>query len=145
MNDMMDEVLKLQNEFVLLETAEQKERFRQKIHSSLSGKTGREVAEFSQAIHERAIETIGMSEQLMREIELKQLLKDVEPAVTWSYIAEHYFGKSRSWFSQRMNGYHVNNQEAVFTAEEKKKLANALLDLSERIKNSALQLQEHCF
>nr|DAY04096.1 MAG TPA: protein of unknown function (DUF5053) [Caudoviricetes sp.] len=72
-------------------------------------------------------------------------MKDIVPAVTWPYIAEEYLHKSRSWFSQRMNGYHVNNKASSFTAEEIELLSDSLLDLSERIKKSALLLRKHRF
>ena len=77
------------------------------------------------------------------EHDFKQALKDIVPAITWSYIAEEYFNKSRSWFSQRMNGYHVNNKVATFTDDEIDLLSDSLLDLSERIKKSAFLLRKH--
>ncbi|MFR4038129.1 MAG: DUF5053 domain-containing protein [Butyricimonas faecalis] len=54
----------------------------------------------------------------------------------------HYFGKSRSyWLSQRINGLKIRNKEVQFTANEKKILLDALLDLSNNIKRTALVIE----
>ena len=139
------EINNLLNEFLQLETDEQRKQFRGKIAHTLSGKNEKEKCEFAEILSSKAQETIDLSQALIDEHDFKQALNDIVPAVTWSYIAEEYFQKSRSWFSQRMNGYHVNNKAASFTDEEIDLLSNSLLDLSERIKKSALLLRKHRF
>lgn len=138
--DAEKEVKCLMDEFVALDTDEQREAFRLKFRNALSNRSQEELGAYSLAVQEGAKDTINQSEALLQEYAFKETLSDIIPAVTWAYIAEHYFGKSRSWFSQRMNGYNVNNREAEFSAEERITLKNALLDLSERIRNSAHQL-----
>ena len=127
------EINNLLNEFLQLETDEQRRQFQGKIAHTLSGKTEEEKREFAEILSNKAQQTIDQS----------QALKDIVPAITWSYIAEEYFNKSRSWFSQRMNGYHVNNKVATFTDDEIDLLSDSLLDLSERIKKSAFLLRKH--
>ena len=139
------EIDKLLNEFLRLNTDEQREQFRGKISHTLSEKTDEEKREFARSLSHKAQETIDQSQALIDEYNFKQALSDIVPAVTWSFIAEEYFHKSRSWFSQRMNGYHVNNKVAAFTDEEIDLLSNSLFDLSERIKKSALLLRKHRF
>ena len=139
------EIDNLLSEFLQLDTDEQREQFRGKIAQTLSDKTEEEVREYAESLQHKAQETIDQSQALIDEYDFKQALKDIVPAITWSYIAEEYFQKSRSWFSQRMNGYHVNNKAASFTDEEIDLLSNSLLDLSERIKKSALLLRKHRF
>lgn len=139
------EIDKLLNDFLLLESDTQREQFRDRIAQTLSGKNKEEMQEFADTLSINAHETIAQSQMLIDEYNFKQALKDIIPAVTWSYVAEEYFQKSRSWFSQRMNGYHVNNKAASFTDEELDLLSNSLLDLSERIKKSALLLRKHRF
>lgn len=139
------EIDNLLSEFLQLDTDEQREQFRGKIAQTLSGKTEEEMREYAESLQHKAQETIDQSQALIDEYDFKQALNDIVPAVTWSYIAEEYFQKSRSWFSQRMNGYHVNNKAAYFTDEEIDLLSNSLLDLSERIKKSALLLRKHRF
>lgn len=139
------EIDNLLNEFLLLETDDERNQFRGKITHALSGKNKEEMQEFADAISNQAQLTIAQSQMLIDEYHFKQALKDIIPAVSWSYIAEEYFQKSRSWFSQRMNGYHVNHKVASFTGEEFELLSNSLLDLSERIKKSALLMRKHRF
>lgn len=139
------EINNLLNQFLQLETDEQRNLFQSKIAQTLSGKTEEEKREFAEVISNKAQQTIDQSQALLDENDFKQALKDIVPAVTWSYIAEVYFKKSRSWLSQRMNGYHVNNKAAAFTDEEIDLLSDSLLDLSERIKKSALLLRKHRF
>lgn len=139
------EIDKLLNEFLVLETDGEREQFREKIAHAISGKNKEEMREFADTLSDKVHETIDQSQSLIDEYRFKQALKDIVPAVTWSYIAEEYFQKSRSWFSQRMNGYHVNSKVAAFTSEEMNTLADGLLDLSERIKKSAILLKEHRF
>lgn len=137
------EINNLLNEFLQLETDEQRRQFQGKIAHTLSGKTEEEKREFAEILSNKAQQTIDQSQALIDEYDFKQALKDIVPAITWSYIAEEYFNKSRSWFSQRMNGYHVNNKVATFTDDEIDLLSDSLLDLSERIKKSAFLLRKH--
>lgn len=67
----------------------------------------------------------------------KTALSDILLAVKWAHISTHYLGKSRSWFSQRLNGYDGNSSETDFTEKEKSTLKAALYDLAERIKRCA--------
>ncbi|WP_221659284.1 DUF5053 domain-containing protein [Bacteroides salyersiae] len=139
------EIDKLLGEFLRLDTDEQRERFRSKMAYALSKKTEEEKDRFAKSIARKAQEAIDQSQALIDEHDFKQALKDIVPAITWSYVAEEYFNKSRSWFSQRMNGYHVNNKAVAFTNEEIDLLSDSLLDLSERIKKSALLLRKYRF
>lgn len=51
---------------------------------------------------------------------------DLLDVINGAYIAKRFFGKSRSWFSQKLNGHIVNGKPAEFTKEELKTLANAI-------------------
>lgn len=68
-----------------------------------------------------------------QEISLQEQLKQVSNIVSLSYIAKRYFGKSKSWFSQRMHGHHVNGKEAGFTPDEIRTLNTALQDISKTL------------
>jgi hypothetical protein len=72
------------------------------------------------------------------ELILKQQLKAIAPAVSLSYIAQKYFGKTRHWLYQRINGSIVNGKQAKFTDDELKKLNNAFHDLGNEL--SAISL-----
>lgn len=71
---------------------------------------------------------------------VKNSISDILLAVKWAHISTHYFEKSRSWFSQRLNGYDGNNLENSFTEQERVQLKRSLLDLSDRIKRCAENL-----
>ncbi|WP_418839746.1 DUF5053 domain-containing protein, partial [Phocaeicola sp.] len=75
----------------------------------------------------------------LQDIKLTLELGDVANALSLSYIAKTYFGKSKNWLYQRLNGYKVNGKPAQFTEEERKRFAEALLDLSRRINETALK------
>ena len=81
---------------------------------------------------------IAMGERL-DDINLRLELGDVANAVSLSYIAKNYFGKSKAWLYQKLNGHKVNGKPAQFTDEEKKRFAEALHDLSQRIEETALK------
>lgn len=85
--------------------------------------------DFRQAFLEGAENAIAES----REFRVKEAIEPVIPALNLSFIAENYFHKSRSWFSQRLNGATVNGKPARFTSEELEVLAYALKDISKKI------------
>lgn len=66
-------------------------------------------------------------------LRVREMLESITPMINLAYIAENYFHKSRSWFSQRINGAIVNGQPATFKPEEIKLLAEALQDISRKI------------
>lgn len=60
-------------------------------------------------------------------------LGELSEAINLSYIARVYFGKSRSWLHQRLNGNKVNGREVRFTPEEQHTFLRALDDIGSRI------------
>jgi len=73
------------------------------------------------------------------EFILTTKLGDIAKAVSLSYIATTYFGKSRSWLYQRLNGHTVNGKPAQFSPEEKLQFARALNDLSIQLHETSLK------
>ncbi|WP_372472624.1 DUF5053 domain-containing protein [Capnocytophaga sp. ARDL2] len=97
-------------------------------------------AEINQLLAENpeqfAKDFLAISTEKVNEIEevlLKDKLKDVANIVSFSYIAKQYFGKSRSWLHQRINGHLVNGKPATLTEEEKQTLNFALQDITKKI------------
>lgn len=64
-------------------------------------------------------------------------IKDILTIVKWGNISKDYFGYSRGWFYQRLNGYDGNGNPCEFTDEQKETLREALRDLSKRIAAAA--------
>lgn len=65
-------------------------------------------------------------------------LGDVPEAISFSYIAKKYFGKSRGWLMQKVNGNTVNGKQATFTEDERKQFRAALQDISKQLSAAAL-------
>ena len=69
---------------------------------------------------------------------IKEKLGNVPDAISMSYIAKNYFGKTKTWLYQRLNGNKVNGKEARFTETEARQLQNALHDLGRRLSSIIL-------
>lgn len=61
--------------------------------------------------------------------------------VNGSYIAKRFFGRSRSWFSQKLNHHVKNGKPADFTPEELETLRNAILTITYELQDLADELQ----
>lgn len=71
--------------------------------------------------------------------ELKQ--SDLARVLNGAYIAERFFGKSASWFSQKLNNNLKNGKPCEFTAQERKTLSNALYTIAIELEELADELQ----
>jgi hypothetical protein len=67
------------------------------------------------------------------ELIARAKLGDVPEAISFSYIAKKYFGKSRGWLMQKVNGNMVNGKQAAFTEDERKQFRAALQDISKQL------------
>lgn len=54
-----------------------------------------------------------------------------------SKLAKDYFGRSHSWFVQKVNGISVNGKRRGFTAEEYVKVSASLRDIARRLNEYA--------
>lgn len=68
---------------------------------------------------------------------MKQTLSDILLDISWARISMNYFGRSRSWLHQKLDGKNSNGGEGGFSEVEKIELHNALKDLSRRISEAA--------
>lgn len=62
---------------------------------------------------------------------------ELDGLINVSKFARDYFGKSHSWFAQRVAGYDVNHKKAEFSAEDYDKKASSLRDLAGRLNQYA--------
>ena len=121
---MFERVKNLRDQFV---SATDKEK--EKITIELDKLQDENADAFAEAMIECMKETNkNLSDFLMRE-----QLNDILPYISISAIAKNYFGKSKEWFYQKMNGNIVNGKPAKFTEEEIKNLNFALQDISKKI------------
>ena len=71
---------------------------------------------------------------------IRAKMGEMAKALSLSYIAQKYFGKSRAWLMQKVNGNTVNGKAASFTESERQQFREALQDLSERISAVAMTI-----
>lgn len=69
----------------------------------------------------------------LSKIIVREQLEEILPYISISTIAKNYFGRSKEWFYQKMNGNIVNGKPAQFNEEEIKIINTALQDLSKKI------------
>lgn len=80
------------------------------------------------------LDHIGTELQDMnKELDTIQAVKGISDMISFKYIAENYFKKSKAWFSQRLNGNKVHGKVCRFTDEELNTLRFALQDISKKI------------
>lgn len=80
-----------------------------------------------------ANESLDHVENALNEQLLREQLGPLSEALNMSYIARTYFGKSRSWLSQRLNGHIVHGRKAELTEDERQTLNDALNDIQSQI------------
>lgn len=64
-------------------------------------------------------------------------MEDLLLYIKWGNVSKEYFGYSRGWIYQRLNGYDGNGNECDFSDAQKETLREALLDLSDRLREAA--------
>ena len=89
------------------------------------------------AVADAALESIRATNATLRDSVLRKKLENILPAVSVSYIANKYFQRTPQWFYQRLNGNIVNGKSASFTADEKKRLHDALIEISNNLNAAA--------
>ena len=62
-----------------------------------------------------------------------QLEEDEYKLLPLSYIATHYFGKSKAWLYQRVNGLKVRGRRYTLNEEQRAIFNDAVQDISRRI------------
>lgn len=97
-------------------------------------------AEHKLLVHEVS-EDFKRMRQEARDIRItvtaRELLKPILPYVSVTALAKEYFGKSASWFYQRLNGNLVHGKAAAFTDAELNTLADALKDVAGKLNKAA--------
>jgi hypothetical protein len=79
------------------------------------------------------LELIGETADRVEELTIREQINSVLPAVSLAYIAKTYFGKTRQWLYQRINGSAVNGKPAKLSSEEMKILQDAFKDIGSRL------------
>jgi len=129
--------------FKRLRTDEEKLAFQRERQSRLDAMTERERKAYLDVTGKALQETVKEARRFVERAEdalLRDKLGEIPEVISLSYIAKKYFGKSRNWLYQRINGYLVNGKPARFTDEERKKFVAAINDISDMLKKTSLSL-----
>ena len=60
--------------------------------------------------------------------------------IKWGNVSKDYFGYSRGWIYQRLNGYDGNGNKCDFTEAQKETLREALRDIAAKLLETADKL-----
>ena len=71
--------------------------------------------------------------------EVRQALSDVYEDVNWTYLAQNYFRKSRSWLYHKFSGRN-NGKPDDFSEVDRERLKGALMDIADRLRKTAERL-----
>lgn len=71
--------------------------------------------------------------EIQKTLTIRQQLEPILPYISVSSLAKDYFGKSTSWFYQRLNGNIVHGKTAAFTDKELNILKDALKDVASKL------------
>ena len=74
------------------------------------------------------------------EMIFRAKLGDLPDALSFSYIAQKYFDKSRGWLMQKVNGNKIRGKTVSFTDDERQQFREALEDLSKKMSAVAMTL-----
>lgn len=126
---MLERVLKLKERYAKATTQEEKNA----VDLEMKKLQDEDMDAWANAMVESARETADRAEAVVKQTRVREQLENALPVLPLSYIAEHYFKKSRQWLYQRLNGNIVNGKPAQFTDEEINTLNTALQDISKKI------------
>ena len=131
-----DEMIAEFEEYSKLTTEEEKAEF----HARRSEKYLKRTPEEQEFVKGKTLE--GLRNISCRLDELTEIVRlgEVAKIISISYIAEKYFGKTRHWLYQRLNGNTVNGKPARFTTAERQKLSEALSDISRLVNETSLKI-----
>lgn len=77
--------------------------------------------------------------EIKEQLTIRERLEPILPYISVSNLAKNYFGKSSSWFYQRLNGNIIHGKACRFTKEELETLNTALKDIGNKISSLSVQ------
>ena len=121
-------------------TERKKDKHVRAIKSMREDMTPHEREAFNAALIAEARDLLAKGDRMMEaEVDdVRQRLGDIPQAINMSYVAAHYFGKSRTWLYQRINGNKVNGKTVLFTKAERRQLQEALHDIGKMLSDATL-------
>lgn len=115
----------LKSKYISATTEKEKEEVRKAIRQACD-ESPKEVAAI-------AVEQLKETIERIDAVLIRQQMEDILPFISLAYMAKTYFGKSRQWLYQRVNGLMVNGKPAQFTQAELDILNHALRDMGQKL------------
>lgn len=122
---MKDQIRELKEQW----TSTKSEKKRAEIDVKMSALAAENPDEFETIMLELMRETNARA----REVVARQQIGNVLPAVSLAYVAKTYFGKTRQWLYQRINGSIVNGKPARLSESERQTLNDAFQDIARKL------------
>lgn len=129
----MDVKEELNKRIGALDEAGAKEVIDQMLAEAKASGDGGNLDELAKALLASSRKDLDDVQKTVNDLTVKEKMGSLADALNLSYIARVYFGKSRSWLYQRVNGYSVNGKPAKFTTEESATFCKALDDIKSQI------------
>lgn len=82
---------------------------------------------------EKILKVVDEDLEVLKAEKIRSAMGELGNAISFAYIAKHYFGKSQSWLTQRLNGSKVNGKTARFNKSELIQFQNAIHDLGRKL------------
>ena len=82
---------------------------------------------------EKILKVVDEDLEALKAEKIRSAMGELDNAISFAYIAKHYFGKSQSWLTQRLNGSKVNGKTARFNKSELIQFQNAIHDLGRKL------------
>jgi hypothetical protein len=82
---------------------------------------------------DRILKAVDDDLEALKAEKIRSAMGELGNAISFAYIAKHYFGKSQSWLTQRLNGSTVNGKTARFNKTELIQFQNAIHDLGRKL------------
>ena len=115
--DAQKELEKWKADFSVAKTPEEQAAHKKRFNAFLQSLSAEDKKAFAAAFQAGAKLSVTESQNLIKIVEIRQKLDRVLDFVSMSYIAKNYFGKTRQWLYQRVNGNIVNGKSADFTPD----------------------------
>ena len=82
---------------------------------------------------DKILKVVDEDLEVLKAEKIRSAMGELGSAISFAYIAKHYFGKSQSWLTQRLNGSKVIGKIARFNKSELIQLQNAIHDLGRKL------------
>lgn len=137
-----EELKRWKYDFAKAKTEQAKLDHKKRFNEYVNSLSPSDKKEFLIEFKKGAEQAIDEAKKLANIAERKKKLDKVLDFASMSYISEHYFGKSRQWLYQRINGNLINGKPADFTPDEIKTLSIALSELGDVMKKASLSITQ---